>query len=81
MTFIVEKNIPIPRLPRRNAVKAKRGSKYPLDAMDVGDSFLVAKIPGSYEGLRGQIRNAATLRGMKIAVRKTKDGVRIWRIT
>lgn len=80
-TYKIEKNIP---LPPAETLKAKQNS-YPFKYMEVGDSFLVDT---NYSRIRMQkYSNAArgwakalTSGKWKFAIRKTDDGIRIWRI-
>ena len=80
--FPIDKNIPIP--PR---TPTTRMSKFPLESMDVGDSFLIPIEDGrniSEEGNRvaNVIRKWARRRGdgWKFSRRITSQGIRIWRI-
>lgn len=66
----VEKNIPLPRL----------GSpKYPFRSMEVGDSFLVPR-GAPVNRIRKACSDDSTRNGRKYSVRKTADGLRVWRI-
>ena len=66
----IDKGIPFPGT-------SKRGSRYPWEAMQVGDSFFVEGAP---KGLHAQ----AAAKKIKITVRKVtergKEGVRVWRL-
>jgi len=77
MTFEIEKNVPMPE-PWR-----KRGSKYPVETMHIGDSFLV---PGKYERVRSSLlslarRISAKTLGppIRLSFRTEGDSVRVWR--
>lgn len=59
--------------------RRKRRSKYPLDEMDVGDSFVVEK-PTIRPHLSRFMK--ADDAGRKFATRKTDDGgLRVWRVS
>lgn len=72
MTIIIEDNIPLPRR------TVGRKTKYPLDQLEVGQSFVVpAKSPrrmASYAYTRGKKI------GRRFAVRNVGSGVRVWRV-
>lgn len=76
--FRIEPKVPIP--PRRRPGGSTR-SKYPLDQMRIGDSFLVPK--NEYKK-SNYVANVVHIRarklGIKIATRTTDDGVRVWRV-
>jgi len=70
--FTIDKGIPVPKL-----VGTGRRNKYPFDAMEVGDSFLVTGLKGKtisriccYHGKR---------LSRKFASRTVDGGVRVWR--
>jgi hypothetical protein len=71
----VEKGIPVPRIRGGG-----RPVKYPVAAMDVGDSFL---FPGSTKpNSASAYARVASARyaPKKFTTRKTPDGMRCWRI-
>lgn len=64
MSFVIEKNVPMP---------VSRG-KYPFRDMQVGDSFVAD------EKARGAaVAFASRVDGVKFAIRKEGEKVRIWR--
>jgi hypothetical protein len=65
----VDKNIPIPER------KCKAIRKYPINEMEIGDSFLVST-ENEYKAASTSMRKA----GFKPLVRKDGVGYRIWRI-
>lgn len=69
--FKIEKNIPL-------AKKGGAARAYPLDQMEVGDSFFV---PG---GKSGNVTPSAHYRGIKIKTRTVTEsgvkGLRVWRV-
>ena len=72
----IDKNIPIP--PRNR--QGRNDDKYPIRDLDVGDSFIMpAKNTNTASGY---VRAAAKRLGdgRKFTVRKTEDGIRVWRI-
>lgn len=89
--FEIESDVSIP--PRRNNHLVGRGLKYPLDKMDVGDSFLVPVEPKANETteqatsrLISNLNGAANRYrktqdpGFAATVRAVEDGVRLWRV-
>lgn len=69
----IEENIPIP-----SQEYLGRGEIYPWSRMKIGDSFLV---PVKKEHLvRCAAYNICKRTGKKFTIRKTIDGVRVWRI-
>lgn len=68
----IEKNVP---LPARGVLTV-----YPLDEMEVGDSFFVytRNIPTIRTAIHAQIKRQASL--IKITTRREPGGMRIWRI-
>jgi hypothetical protein len=71
--YAIDKGVPV--VVRR----CERVRKYPIRDMQVGDSFLVPTAD-IQRNLAQHVRNVAVAHGMKTAVRKTDDGVRVWRI-
>lgn len=74
MGYRIELDVPIP--PSRGGGPAR----YPFDQLDVGDSF-------SFSGNAPQLRNFRTAasaygtrKGIKLTIRKDRDGVRCWRV-
>lgn len=62
--LVIEKGIPLP----------KKGSASPMRRMEIGDSFVTNKGPGSFAITAKRL-------GIKIASRKQPDGhFRIWRV-
>lgn len=78
MSFKIEKNIPVP--PKGN--KKKKSRKYPLDKMEVGDSFFIKGYTlKKYRNISSTIflhkkRNP----GAVFTVRKMEGGIRVFRI-
>lgn len=72
MTYKIEKNIPF-----EHAVSTR--SSYPLAALDIGDSFLVADMMQ-----RQVVRSSAYMFGRrynrKFKTKAVDGGVRVWRI-
>jgi hypothetical protein len=66
----IEKGVPLP--PKR-----KREATYPFANMAVGDSFLM---PDFIVNATSIACTYARRGGFKVATRKTRDGVRVWRI-
>ena len=79
VVFIVEKDIPVPE-------KSSRDRKYPLDQMEVGDSFLVPTDPAMTVSKLQKKASASvayahrTLGGRRFVTRQVEGGVRVWRI-
>ncbi len=70
--FTIEKNHPIP----------KGRAKYPLDQLEVGDSFFIPEVDKErHKNIRiyvsGWARRSKT--GMKFTTRAVDDGIRVWR--
>lgn len=65
----IDKGIPVPESFGRRLGERK----YPLDKMEVGDSFFVT-------GKRPNFKGAADKLGIICTSRKEKDGFRVWRI-
>ena len=61
----IEKNIPIP--------PTRRFTEIPWNELNIGDSFQVKKHHSGYPTMAARF-------GIKITIRKNKDGARIWRI-
>ena len=70
----IERNIPIPR---------SLTSKYPLEYMEIGDSFLAHDKKEQYKqtNIASSIRQWAIRHGdgMKFTVRQVDEGIRVWR--
>ncbi len=73
----IERNIPLPVRPRRP------WSKYPFRDLKVGESFLVPctrwdsdKAMNSLTSCRANMQRKT---GFKFALRKTGNGIRVWR--
>lgn len=79
VVLAVEKDIPIPEASHR-----KR--RYPLDQMEVGDSFLVPTDPAmTFRKLQAKASSSVayahgTLGGRRFVTRQVEGGVRVWRI-
>ncbi len=72
MTYSIEKDIPIPE-------KSGRKIKYPLDDMEIGDSFF---IPGvDHQDISPVIaaRKRARKWQREFTTRREDDGIRVWR--
>lgn len=73
--YKVEKNIPLPVKVEKNK------TKYPLDYMAIGDSFLIPFTKEKYSSNSIKVPyRAAKRKGMKITRRCEKNGIRVWRI-
>lgn len=72
----IDKNIPIP--PRKRP--GQKGSKYPIRDLDVGDSFIMAVKDTSIASAYLRVAAIRIGDGRKFTVRKTEDGIRVWRI-
>ena len=71
MTFVVEKDVPIPKSPRR--------SKYPFREMAVGDSFFLPNRNNKQiAGLQGM---AFKQTGFRFRIQREGTGWRMWRIS
>ena len=70
----IDKNIPIPPRIRSGG----RKPKYPWDTVEIGDSFLLAT--SNVDSAHAQAGHAAVRYGIKLSVRKTNEGYRVWRI-
>ena len=66
----IDKDIPRPL--------STKGSKYPFERMDLGDSFFVPGITSSH--LSNGARQWGRHHNMKFVVRKEADGARVWRV-
>lgn len=66
----IEKGVPRPQ--------GRTTRTYPFEQMNVGDSFLLPE--GGSLTARAGLYTIAKRHGQKIAVRKTDDGVRVWRV-
>lgn len=77
MTFDIEKGVPLPEPPQRG----RKGSKYPLADMQVGDSFLVPtmKPEERRQSLYQLVNTKGRAMGRKFVVRVADKGVRVWR--
>ncbi len=73
MTIQVEKNIPIPQRARGGGKR-----KYPLDIMEVGDSFFLGGVKQNF--VAGSVSYASRKYGFKFVTRTEGDGARVWRI-
>lgn len=71
----IETGIPIP--PRNRHVKRPRGSKYPVAALRVKESFFV---PGMKITSAGTVYRVAARLGRKVTCRATGGGIRFWRV-
>lgn len=73
MEFKIEKNIPIPL-----AKRGKHTDKFPWDAMDVGDSFLINRPQTKACGV---CHYAGKVRGWRFATRAVDaKNTRVWRV-
>jgi|WetSurMetagenome_2_1015567.scaffolds.fasta_scaffold397436_3 hypothetical protein len=77
--YKIESNIPIPP-----PIKVENTSKYPINKMKVGDSFLVPFDTKDMDKKR-KMRNSLTSvfsrkKPKKFTVRMTEKGIRVWRI-
>lgn len=66
--YDIEKGIPVPPDAR---------NKYPFDALNVGDSFLVPV--GNFNTLRAAAYFKGKRSGKKYVARLTDKGIRVWR--
>lgn len=85
--YQIEKNVPAPNQGNFNGpVECSFRLKYPLDRMDIGDSFFVP-LNGqkSLYVLQRRLSSTATQYGrrhyMKFVTSGQGDGVRVWRIS
>jgi len=74
----IDKNIEIPKSERKPS--KPRVSKYPFDAMGVGDSFLVPAEMNFLNLRQAIMRRKKTTPEEKYKTRQTKEGRRVWRI-
>lgn len=74
----IDKNIEIPKSERKPS--KPRVSKYPFDAMGVGDSFLVPAEMNFVNLRQAIMRRKKTTPNEKYKTRQTKEGRRVWRI-
>lgn len=80
MNYKIEKNIPVPKKRTGGVVK------YPFSEMKVGDSFLAdknysRKLMARYSNAaRNYARQSKENNHFKFTIRKTEEGIRIWRI-
>ncbi len=74
----IDKNIEIPKSERKPS--KPRVSKYPFDAMGVGDSFLVPAEMNFLNLRQAIMRRKKTTPNEKYKTRQTKEGRRVWRI-
>ncbi|RUT87644.1 MULTISPECIES: hypothetical protein [unclassified Mesorhizobium] len=75
--YAIDKNVPIP------PPASKRNQKWPYVSMSPGDSFLIpsaaiAKMGGMGKAQR-RAHGAARGRDVRIALRATEAGLRVWR--
>jgi hypothetical protein len=72
-TITIEKNIPVPA--------NKRTNKYPLNTMEIGDSFVVPLEMAPKSGIYPAISVYARRAGTKYTIRAIEDsgGWRVWR--
>lgn len=72
----IQKNVPIPPAPARAVF-----SKYPWRALDIGESFLAktGSLKATYRNMHSLARNAGIRLGKTFVVRRTPEGVRVWR--
>jgi hypothetical protein len=77
MAYKIDKSVPYPsKFPKRNYTK-----DYPLDKMNIGDSFLVPFTKSRPHPKKICVPyTRARLMGMEISCRTETKGVRIWRI-
>lgn len=67
--FKIEKDIPVPNIAGRGR------TKYPFHELEVGDSLFSESI-----SIRQAAYAFARRKGIKVTVRKTDNGYRVWRI-
>lgn len=72
--YLLQSGIPMPD-PKRGP----RPAKYPMQAIKVGQSFLIPtkELP---KHVGQSVRNSAKYYGKKVAIRKVSGGVRVWRV-
>jgi hypothetical protein len=68
MTVRIDRGIPIP-----SAYKCK----YPWKELEIGDSFLM---DGAPRQVANAVSRAGRAYGRKFSTRKTREGVRVWRV-
>lgn len=76
--FKIEDGVPVPK------ARLTTGELAPtLEALQVGQSFLIPATPETINGVRSRVSYTTTTRGMalgrKFALRTVEGGVRIWR--
>ncbi len=69
MTVKIDKGIPMP--------PCNRAGKYPWKEMEVGDSFLM---DGDPVYAANTANKAGRKHGRKFSSRKTREGMRVWRV-
>jgi hypothetical protein len=74
MTYAIQKDMPIPP-----AAKGGRPSKYPLAAMDAGDSFVVPLSDASAKQIRQAVAAFSRRTGGKFVVRDIGGGTAVWK--
>lgn len=83
MTFVIEKQIPIPPPSSGKRGGSTRGpnadNTYPWAEMQVGDSILIPH--RMRDSLSTSIRYHTKRHGMLFTQRKNDDGVRVWRLS
>jgi len=77
MTFVIEQNIPITSVPRKDP-------KYPFTLLEIGDSFFVPAVGEDYKRIRQDVANAAHRQRKffqtgEYCTRKAENGIRVWR--
>lgn len=75
MQIVIEKGVPIP--PAAIGRKTKGQLRLSLEAMEVGDSFV---LHGKGISLNGAVYNIGKAIGRKFTTRKIGNDVRVWRI-
>ena len=76
--FTIEKNVPITTM-----LRGYRENQFPLDHMEVGDSFLITGdedfVTRKGKTVRSSVAYYSRRTGRKFLTRKVTDGVRVWR--
>lgn len=73
--YKLEKNVPIPM----DNIKVGRKTRFPLDVMLIGDSFVVEV--SEYKALLNAVRYITKKTGKRFIVRKFDISARVWRVT
>ena len=73
--FKIESGIPV------TAARSSAKPKYPVDKLQVGDSFAVPCEKEKAVGRQVYMHALARAIGIKVTTRQTEDGIRVWRVS